>query len=69
MRVRLTAAGRKAFERMAREHEAWVVEFFAGLDAEPKHALYDALGQLRVQLAADPPGRSGPTASAPEPGG
>lgn len=52
IRVRLTANGRRAFERMAREHEDWVVELFAGLDSVRKQDLYDGLGQLRVQLAA-----------------
>jgi DNA-binding MarR family transcriptional regulator len=52
VRVRLTAGGRRAFERMAREHEAWVVEVFAALDAPQKAALYDGLGRLRVRLAA-----------------
>ena len=51
VRVRLTPPGRRAFERMAREHEGWVVSFFAGLDGEQKQALYEALGRLRVQLA------------------
>jgi DNA-binding MarR family transcriptional regulator len=52
IRVRLTANGRSAFERMAREHEDWVVELFAGLDGAHKQDLYDSLGQLRLQLAA-----------------
>jgi len=51
VRVRLTPLGRRAFERMAREHEGWVVSFFAGLDGEHKQALYESLGRLRVQLA------------------
>ena len=51
-RVRLTPDGRKAFEGMAREHESWVVELFAGLEPGVKQALYAGLGQLRVQLAA-----------------
>jgi DNA-binding MarR family transcriptional regulator len=49
-RVRLTPVGKRAFERMAREHEAWVVELFGGLDAEHKHTLHELLGRLRVQL-------------------
>ena len=57
-RVRLTPAGRKTFEGMAREHEAWVVELFAGLEPNHKQALYDSLGRLRVQLSAAP-GRDG----------
>lgn len=53
-RVRLTPTGRKAFEGMAREHEGWVVELFAGLEPQHKQALYDGLGRLRVQLSAAP---------------
>lgn len=52
VRVRLTAPGRKAFERMAAEHESWVVEMFGGLDAEQKKQMYELLGRLRVQLSA-----------------
>ena len=51
-RVKLTPAGRRGFERMAREHEAWVVDLFGGLAGADKAALYDSLGQLRHQLAA-----------------
>ena len=31
--VRLTPKGRRQFETMAREHEGWILELFAGLDA------------------------------------
>lgn len=51
-RLRMTAAGRKAFERIAREHEQWVIELFSGLDAPHKKSLYEDLGRLRVQMAA-----------------
>lgn len=51
-RLRLTAAGRKAFERIAREHEQWVVDLFAGVEASHKQSLYELLGRLRVQMAA-----------------
>ena len=57
-RVCLTPGGRKAFEAMAREHEGWVVDLFAGLEPGHKQALYDSLGRLRVQLSAMP-GRDG----------
>ena len=63
-RVRLTPVGRKAFERMAREHEGWVIELFAGLDGEPKQALYEGLGRLRVQLAQQADARDGVGAAA-----
>jgi len=50
-KLRMTPAGRKAFERIAREHEQWVIELFTGLDTAHKQTLYELLGRLRVQLA------------------
>jgi DNA-binding MarR family transcriptional regulator len=50
-RLRMTTSGRKAFERIAREHEQWVIELFDGLDATHKKSLYEDLGRLRVQMA------------------
>jgi DNA-binding MarR family transcriptional regulator len=60
--VRLTPAGRAQFMRMAAEHEAWLVELFAGFDPAHKEALYELLGRLRVHLA-------GARAGAPSAGG
>ena len=51
-RIALTAKGRKVFENIASEHEAWVVELFAGIDERARHQLHDLLGRLRVQLSA-----------------
>lgn len=48
--LRLTAPGRRTFERIAREHEQWVIELFAGLDAAHKKTVYEDLGRLRVQM-------------------
>ena len=48
--VRLTAKGRRHFEAMARVHEGWILELFAGLDGRTVQQLYTQLGQLRVQL-------------------
>ena len=48
--VTLTAKGRRAFETMAREHEAWILELFAGLDGRAVKQLHDHLGTLRVHL-------------------
>ena len=48
--VRLTAKGRRSFEAMAREHERWILELFAGLDAAAVQQLHAELGRLRVQL-------------------
>ena len=48
--VRLTAKGRRSFEAMAREHEAWILELFAGLDGKTVQQLHSHLGALRVHL-------------------
>jgi len=48
--VSLTAKGRRSFETMAREHESWIHELFAGLDARAVQQLHDHLGTLRVHL-------------------
>lgn len=50
-RLSLTAPGRRAFERIAAEHESWLAELFAGVGAAGQEALFEQLGQLRVQLA------------------
>lgn len=58
-RISLTATGRLAFERIAAEHERWLVELLGGLDHGAQEALYEQLGELRVRLAGrtndDPP--------------
>ena len=48
--VKLTAKGRRGFETMALEHEAWIHELFGGLDARAVQQLHDHLGTLRVHL-------------------
>jgi DNA-binding MarR family transcriptional regulator len=45
--VKLTAAGRKAFQRMAELHEAWVVKLFDGLTAAERRQLQALLGKLK----------------------
>ena len=50
-RIRLTEPGRRAFERIAAEHEAWLVELMSGTGPAALEALYEQLGELRVQLA------------------
>ena len=47
-RIALTDDGRRTFEQMAREHEAWVVELFAALDDAAQHRLHALLGRLRL---------------------
>jgi DNA-binding MarR family transcriptional regulator len=48
--VKLTPKGRRTFEAMAHEHEAWVLEMFAGLDDKTMQQMHQMLGTLRVQL-------------------
>ena len=50
-RIRLTEPGRRVFERIAAEHERWLVELLAGLGAPAQEALYDQLGEMRLHLA------------------
>jgi DNA-binding MarR family transcriptional regulator len=59
--VQLTPAGKRQFRRMAAVHEQWVVELFAGWDAEQKAQVYALLAGLKRHLAqvdAAPPKRS-----------
>jgi DNA-binding MarR family transcriptional regulator len=55
--VRLTPAGRRAFEAMAREHEQWILELFSVLDSRAVQALHEHLGTLRMHLAVHDGGR------------
>ncbi len=45
--VRLTAAGRRHFETMARAHEALIVSLFQDLSAEERRELHSALGVVK----------------------
>ena len=49
-RIALTLRGRRAFERVAEEHERWVVELLEGLDADEGEQLHALLGHLRLSL-------------------
>jgi DNA-binding MarR family transcriptional regulator len=53
--VRLTPAGRRAFEAMAREHERWILELFEGTDAKTVRQLHANLGTLRARLSRNIP--------------
>ena len=53
--VRLTAEGRRSFEAMADEHEQWILELFAGLDARAVQQLHQHLGALRTHLSLNEP--------------
>jgi DNA-binding MarR family transcriptional regulator len=53
-RVRLTAKGRKQFHEMARQHEGWIVEAFAGLSDKDIATLHKLLGKVKAQATARP---------------
>jgi DNA-binding MarR family transcriptional regulator len=46
-RVRLTSRGRKLFDEMAAEHEAWIVAAFEGLSAREVESLHKLLGKVK----------------------
>jgi DNA-binding MarR family transcriptional regulator len=48
--VKLTPSGRKAFARMAAQHEQWVVGLLGGLSETERHTLYELLGRLKTTL-------------------
>ncbi len=48
--VRLTPAGRRAFARMAREHEHWVVEAFGALGTREISAMAASLARLKTHV-------------------
>jgi DNA-binding MarR family transcriptional regulator len=49
--VRLTAAGRRHFARMAHAHEQWVATLFRTLSVNERGALHTMLGQVKSQFA------------------
>lgn len=46
-RVRLTARGRKVFDEMARQHEAWIVAAFESLSTREIESLHKLLGKVK----------------------
>ena len=51
LRVKLTAAGRQQFGRMAREHEQWVIGLFAEMPLRKKEQLAALLSELKQNVA------------------
>jgi len=51
-RVKLTTEGQKQFQRMAAEHEQWVVDLFGGLSQKQKKQLVDLLGELKSHISS-----------------
>lgn len=52
-RVRLTPAGKCAFDTMTPVHEHWIEDALASLDATDKSRLLNVLGALRSTLTSD----------------
>jgi DNA-binding MarR family transcriptional regulator len=50
-RVKLTPEGQRQFQRMAAEHEQWVVDLFGGLTQKQKKQLVDLLGELKAHIS------------------
>ena len=50
--LKLTPQGRKAFAKMARAHESWVMGMFGDLPEASRNALFKALGELKLQVVA-----------------
>ena len=50
--VRLTPAGRRAFERMAARHEGWIIELMGHLDEHERATLMALLSTMKRGLAA-----------------
>ncbi len=49
--VRLTAKGRREFQRMAQAHEGWIVQAFSNLSDTDLTQLHGLLGQVKQQQA------------------
>ena len=50
-RVRLTPKGRRQFHDMARQHEVWILEAFAGLTGKEIATLHRLLGKVKEHAA------------------
>lgn len=48
--VKLTPAGRRAFDRMASVHEGWITELTEGLSAQDKGTLIELLSKIKDHL-------------------
>lgn len=62
--VKLTSDGRRQFQRMADQHEAWVAEILSRLTDADRHDLHRLMGALKDALQETTPGdisRSGAT--------
>lgn len=51
--VRLTGAGKRAFDAMIPAHAAWINDMLSGLDRADMTALFDLLARLKMSLVAE----------------
>lgn len=49
--IRLTPKGKRQFEAMASEHEAWIVALFEGFPEQERESLRESLVRLKAALA------------------
>ena len=56
--VTLTRSGREACRRLARDHEGWIAELFAGLQRDEMATLMDTLAQAKQSVRAAGSGRN-----------
>jgi DNA-binding MarR family transcriptional regulator len=52
--VRMTPAGKDWFDRMAVEHQGWLVQLLGGVDAREMEQLHELLGKLRRGIGPPP---------------
>lgn len=46
--IRLTSKGRRAFNKMAESHEAWIQNMLASMPEKSKKSLFESLGELKL---------------------
>lgn len=63
--LKLTPKGRREFGEMARAHEPWIIELFAGLSEADKERLYSLLAALKAHVLETTSGGSGSGAQSP----
>jgi DNA-binding MarR family transcriptional regulator len=50
-RVKLTPEGERQFQRMAAEHEQWIIDLFGPLSQKQKKQLVELLGELKSHIS------------------
>jgi DNA-binding MarR family transcriptional regulator len=60
--IRLTPKGKRQFDAMAVEHEAWIVELLSEVPVATREAMHESLAQLKIALATRLASRSEPHA-------